>query len=107
MTSILRVLLLLSLAEHVGFGWSYVVSSAASCGLIVGYSSSVLGSRQRATIMAAILLLLYSFLYMTLTAAVYAMLTGAVGLWISLAIIMYLTRRIDWYAKSNADENSA
>jgi len=100
-------LLLLSLAEHVGFGWSYVVSSAASCGLIVGYSSSVLGNRQRATIMAAILLLLYSFLYMTLKAEIYAMLAGAIGLWISLAIIMYLTRRIDWYAKSNADENSA
>ena len=100
-------LLLLSLAEHIGFGWSYVVSSAASCGLIVGYSYSVLGSRQRAAIMAVILILLYSFLYMTLKTESYAMLAGAIGLWISLAIIMYLTRRIDWYAKSNADEGSA
>lgn len=97
-------LLLLSLAEHIGFGWSYVVSCAASCGLIVGYSNSVLGSRLRATIMAAILILLYSFLYMTLKAESYAMLAGAVGLWSSLAIIMYLTRRIDWYAKAMADE---
>ncbi len=55
--------------------------------------------------MAAILILLYSFLYMTLQAESYAMLAGAIGLWVSLAIIMYLTRRIDWYAKSNADES--
>jgi len=99
-------LLLLSLAEHIGFGWSYTISAAASCGLIVGYSNSVLGSRQRATIMAVILILLYSFLYMTLKAESYAMLAGAIGLWLSLAIIMYLTRRIDWYAKSDPDENS-
>ena len=99
-------LLLLSLAEHIGFGLSYVFSAAASCGLIVGYSYSVLGSRHRAIIMAAILILLYSFLYMTLQAESYAMLAGAIGLWVSLAIIMYLTRRIDWYANSDADESS-
>ena len=32
-----------------------------------------------------------------LQAETYAMLAGAVGLWCSLALIMYLTRRIDWY----------
>ena len=40
---------------------------------------------------------LYSFLYMTLQAETYALLFGSVGLWMSLAIVMYLTRGVDWY----------
>jgi inner membrane protein len=94
-------LLLLSLSEHIGFGWAYVLSCVASCALITGYSLSVLGDRQRSLIMTAILLLLYSFLYMTLKAESYAMLVGSIGLWVSLAVVMYLTRRIDWYGKTD------
>lgn len=99
-------LLLVSLAEHIGFGWAYLASCAASAGLIVGYSLSVLGERRRAIIMAVILGLLYSFLYMTLKAETYAMLAGSIGLWLSLGIVMYLTRGIDWYARGSADQGS-
>jgi inner membrane protein len=92
-------LLLISLAEHIGFGWSYLVSCSASAALIVGYSHSLLGNRGRTLTMALVLGLLYCFLYMTLSAETYAMLAGAIGLWAALAAIMYLTRRIDWYGK--------
>jgi inner membrane protein len=98
-------LLLLSLAEHIGFGLAYLVSCLGSCGLIIGYSWSVLGSRGSAAIMSAVLLLLYSFLYMTLKAESFALLAGTIGLWVSLAAIMYLTRRIDWYVKSKNASN--
>jgi inner membrane protein len=90
-------LLLLSLAEHVGFGWAYIGSSTASSALIVGYSVSVLQLRRRAALMALVLLCLYSFLYVTLKEESYALLTGSAGLWIVLAIIMFLTRHIDWH----------
>lgn len=90
-------LLLLSLAEHIGFGVSYLLSAAASAALIAGYSLSILGSRARAGLMLGILSLLYGLLYLTLQAETYAMLAGSIGLWCSLALIMYLTRRIDWY----------
>lgn len=93
-------LLLLSLAEHIGFGLAYLMSCAGSCALIVGYSWSVMGSKQSALIMTGILALLYSFLYMTLKAENYALLAGTIGLWVSLGAIMYLTRRIDWYGRS-------
>lgn len=94
-------LLLLSLAEHIGFGFAYVLSCIGSCALIIGYSWSVLGDRRSAAIMAGILLLLYSFLYMTLNAESYAMLAGSIGLWVCLGATMYLTRGIDWYGRSN------
>ena len=94
-------LLLISLAEHVGFGSAYLASCLASSALIVAYSQSVLGDRRRALIMAAVLGLLYAFLYMTLRAETYAMLAGALGLWAVLAVVMYLTRRTDWYGESH------
>ena len=92
-------LLLLSLAEHIGFLWAYLVSAAASINLIAGYSTTVLGRRSRGMMMAFVLAALYSFLYMTLKAETYALLAGSLGLWITLAIVMFLTRRIDWYGR--------
>lgn len=91
-------LLLVSLAEHLGFASAYLLSVAASVGMITGYSHVVLKSRSRALVMAGILVALYVFLYLTLNAETYALLAGSIGLWVVLAAIMYLTRRIDWYA---------
>ncbi len=90
-------LLLLSFAEHIGFGWSYLVSSLGSTGLIAAYSSSILGGWRRAALISAMLVCLYGFLYLTLNAESYAMLAGSIGLWLSLGAVMYLTRGIDWY----------
>lgn len=90
-------LLLLSLAEHIGFGLAYVLSSIASAALVVGYSVTVLASRPRAFAMSLVLTGLYTFLYLTLTAETYALLAGSVGLWFILATIMYLTRAFNWY----------
>ncbi len=90
-------LLLLSLAEHIGFGAAYLASAAASVVLVAGYSRSVLRDTRRAGVMAAMLAGLYLFLYLVLQAEDYAMLAGAVGLWIILGSIMYLTRHVDWY----------
>ncbi len=90
-------LLLLSLAEHVGFGLAFAISASASAGLIVAYSRSVLRSRHQVLAMAAVLSGLYVFLYLTLRAETYALLSGAIGLWAVLATTMYLTRNVDWY----------
>lgn len=95
-------LLLLSLAEHAGFGVAYLTSALASAGLISGYSLAVLGTRKRAALMMLILGILYGVLYLTLRAESYAMLAGSVGLWITLGVIMYLTRKIDWFAQGKA-----
>jgi inner membrane protein len=90
-------LLLLSLSEHTGFGLAYSLSSAASTALVVGYSVSILENRSHALTMLALLAGLYTFLYVTLRAEQYAMLIGAVALFVILATVMYLTRRLDWY----------
>jgi inner membrane protein len=99
-------LLLLSLAEHIGFGWAYLASTGASISLVAGYSVAILERRSRGVLMALILAGLYAFLYMTLKAETYALLAGALGLWVALAIVMFLTRRIDWYAQGGPPGNS-
>jgi len=91
-------LLLLSISEHATFGIAYAVASAATVGLIGGYSAAILRGRLRALGTAGALAALYGYLYVLLQAEDYALLLGSVGLFAILALVMYVTRRIDWYA---------
>ena len=89
-------LLLLSISEHVPFGPSYAIAAAATILLITGYAMAILAGRARALLLGAILTVLYGFLYVLLQAADYALLLGSLGLFAILALVMYLTRRVDW-----------
>jgi inner membrane protein len=93
-------LLLLALAEHIGFGPAYVASAVAATALITSYSGAVLKSLRRAAPIGGLLTALYGYLYVTLKAEDYALLFGALGVFVVLAAFMYLTRRIDWFAVS-------
>ena len=44
-----------------------------------------------------LLALLYGFFYSLLQLEDYSLLLGSIGLLIILAVVMYLTRNIDWY----------
>lgn len=92
-------LLLLSISEFIGFGFAYLVAAAASTILITWYCRSFLGGGVRTLIIGAGLAGVYTFLYITLRQQDYALLMGAVALFILLAIVMYVTRKIDWYAR--------
>lgn len=93
-------LLLLSLSEHTSFPMAYGASAAASIALVAGFSASILKRRSRVLAVLAMLTGLYVFLYVTLRAEQYAMLIGALALFVILATVMYLTRRLDWYRVS-------
>lgn len=93
-------LLLLAIGEHLGFGKAYVLSALASTSLIAGYSAAILGTGRRALSVAGLLGLVYAYLYVTLRAEDYALLIGALGLFVVLAVFMGVTRRVDWYALS-------
>ncbi len=91
-------LMLVSLSEHLDFGLSYLLASIACIGLISGYSKSVLTSGGRAAIIAIVLTALYSILYVLLQLHEYALLVGSLGMFCVLALLMFLTRKIDWYS---------
>jgi len=91
-------LLLLALSEHAGFDRSYVIAAVASGGLIAWYWNAVIrGGPRHGLLMGAVLATLYGYLYLLLRLEDYALAAGAAGLFIMLAAVMFLTRRIDWY----------
>jgi inner membrane protein len=90
-------LLLLSLAEHGGFDLAYIVAACATIALLAWYWSWVLGGRSQGALMAAALIVLYGYLYLLLRLEDYALLAGSAGLFAMLALVMFLTRRVNWY----------
>ncbi len=89
--------LLLAFSEHWGFNIAYIISSIATISLVTLYSKSVYKNLRETIITGLSLIILYGFVYVTLQLQDYALLMGSIGLFIIMAIIMYLTRKIDWY----------
>lgn len=90
-------LLLLALAEHIGFGAAYVIAALALCSLLGVYLAGAMSSSQAGATASGYFAVLYGFMYLLVTSDDYALLAGALGLFAILAVAMVLTRRIDWY----------
>jgi inner membrane protein len=95
-------LLLLSISEFIGFGLAYLIAAVASTLLITWYCRSFLGGGVRTLMIGAGLAGVYTFLYITLRQQDYALLMGSIALFIVLAVVMYVTRKIDWYARDSS-----
>ncbi|HXA08592.1 MAG TPA: cell envelope integrity protein CreD [Chthoniobacterales bacterium] len=95
-------LLLLSISEFIGFGLAYLIAAVAATVLITWYCNFFLGGGVRTLMIGAGLAGVYTFLYITLRQQDYALLMGAIALFILLAVVMYVTRKVDWYARDVA-----
>jgi inner membrane protein len=93
--------LLLSISEYLVFKVAYLLASAAIILLITVYSYSVLADKLKTGIIFGALVILYGYLYILMQLQDYALLMGSFGLFIVLAIVMYLTRNIDWFEIMN------
>jgi inner membrane protein len=91
-------LLLLALSEQIGFGPAYLAASATVVLIVGGYAAAVLRARTAGVVLGGVLALVYAILYGLIGAEQYALLIGSVVLVAVIALLMYLTRRIDWYA---------
>jgi inner membrane protein len=89
---------LLALSEQIGFGLAYAVAAAAVVVIVGGYAMAVLRARRAGALLGGVLGLIYAMLYGLIAAEQYALLIGALVLLAMVALMMYLTRRIDWYA---------
>ncbi len=96
--------LLLAISEHLSFSLSYLVSAFATTALITLYSTTMFKNLKQTAMMGLFLTILYAYLYVILQQENMALLFGAVGLFIALAIVMFVLRRVDWY-KNNTDES--
>jgi inner membrane protein len=95
---IIFYLLLLSLAERVGFDWGFLLAGAATVTLLSLNAGWIFASREQGWKALAIFTPLYALIYMLLRLEDNALLVGALASFAAIAIAMYLTRRIDWYS---------
>lgn len=91
-------LLLLSLAERVGFDWGFLVAGGATVLLLSANTSWIFQSRMQGIRAFAVFGLLYSLIYLLLRLEDNALLVGAVASFLAVAAVMYFTRNIDWYS---------
>jgi inner membrane protein len=99
--------LLLSISEYIGFNPAYAIAVSATVTLIGLYVWSVFRSGKTALGFSTALGGLYGYIYILIQLEDYALLFGSVGLFVILAILMYFSRKIDWYGKGNAPAGSA
>jgi inner membrane protein len=90
---------LLALSEVLSFDAAYWAGAAAATLMISLYAVKMLGSPRRALAAAAGLSTVYGFLFVVLRLQDFSLLVGTAGLTLALALVMYLTRDIDWYAR--------
>lgn len=91
-------LLLVSLSEHVAFRVACATASTACVVLLTYYLAHVLGGWRAGIAFGSQLALLYGVLYGLLQSEDNALVLGSVLLFAILAVVMVVTRRIDWYA---------
>jgi len=91
--------LLLSFSELVGFNWAYLISAGATVALLGVYTKSVFQSTKSGLIFSAFLSGLYLFIFSLIQLQDQALLFGSIGLFIILALVMFVSRKINWHNK--------
>lgn len=90
-------MLLLPLAEQMLFWQAYLIAATACVSLITWYAFYVLHQWRRALVFGAILSSQYVAFYLLLTLDGFNLLVGAIMCFVLIAVVMYLTRHVDWY----------
>lgn len=99
-------LLELSLMEHLGFFFAYILAGIAIIGMAGAYSHAIFRRMSQTILVTAVVGGLYAYLYILLTNGDYALLIGSLGLFAILAVVMFATRHVDWYRMPMQTQNS-
>ena len=94
---IIFYLLLLSLAERIGFDFGFLIAGSATVTLLSTNAGWIFASRAQAFRAFVVFTLLYTLIYLLLRLEDNALLVGAIASFLAVAGAMYLTRSIDWY----------
>ena len=97
-------LLLLSLSEHIGFEWSYLVSSLAIVIPNSLYITGMTSSKKFGIGMFIFLSGIYAILFSILRMEQYALLTGSLLILAVLYAVMYLTKKADVFQSLEGKE---
>jgi len=95
---IIFYLLLLSIAERIGFDLGFLMAGTATVLLLAANAGWIFSSRKQGMRALVIFGLLYGLIYMLLRVEDNALLIGAIASFLAVAAAMYFTRRVDWYS---------
>ena len=90
--------LLLALSEQLPFDAAYGLSALTIMGLVAAYAAASFRQRRPTVATAGVLALVYGFVFVVLQLQDYALLVGSIGLVVVLAVVMFLSRNINWYS---------
>lgn len=90
-------LLLLSITEHLGFNLAYLIASLAVLLLVFLYSRTFMPKLKNSAGVGLALSACFGFVFILLQLESFALLAGSVGMFILLAVLMYSTRKVNWY----------
>jgi inner membrane protein len=93
---ILFYTLLLSFSEYTGFNIAYIIASIATVGLIAWFVKGILQSSKLTSILSVVLVLMYSYVFTILQLQDYSLILGSIGLFLTLAVIMHFSKKIQW-----------
>jgi len=96
--------LLLSISEYILFDNAYLIAASATVSLIALYARSHFNSWSTAGIFASVLAALYGFIFVLIRLEDTALVVGSIGLFIVLALVMYASRKINWYGNAGSLE---
>ncbi|PIF03359.1 MAG: cell envelope integrity protein CreD [Draconibacterium sp.] len=88
--------LLISISEHSTFLKAYIIGSVAVIGLITFYTQAILKRRKFTILITSSLVALYVFIFVIIQLESFALLVGSIGLFLILAAVMFISRKIDW-----------
>lgn len=97
--------LLLSFSEHIPFNLAYGVSALLTLALISAYTTAILKSKPLGFMIFGILAIMYTFIFTIIQLEDYALLIGSIGVFVILCIVMYYSRKIDWYSLKMGDKD--
>jgi inner membrane protein len=89
--------LLLAFSEHINYNLAFITSAILTIFLISAYVKAILKSNKLTVLISGILFILYTFIFVIIQLQDYALLIGSIGIFIILGLVMYFSRKIDWY----------
>jgi inner membrane protein len=101
--NVIFYLLLLSLSEQMVFFLAYALAALSVTAMMTLYSRSLLSSWKKCWYMGLVMLTSYVLLYAVLNAESYALLIGSIGAFVIVGLVMFLTRKLNWYGSDLQD----
>jgi inner membrane protein len=96
--NVIFYLLLLSFSEQMQFYLAYLLAALSVTAMMTLYSRSLLPSCNKSWYMGLVTTISYVLLYAVLNAESYALLIGSVGAFLVVGLVMFITRKLEWYA---------